>query len=147
MDLASVYWLLAQRDLWQGRSHDGASVPPLGRSRRQLAGRSWLVVACEHKVVAHDLFSTDVVDLPRAALCENKTPVQLGWLLRTTASIAGLGNDERMAATAADTLPTLAVGTSSGAVYLASLDKGKVRSLRGCERRAAHFPAMDETKR
>lgn len=56
-------------------------LPPAAGRAGGLQGRRWLVLACESKLVLHDLASTESRDISRSAVLESKAPTCLAFLL------------------------------------------------------------------
>ena len=84
-----------------------------GKAGRALAGRRWLVLACENKLVLHDLASARSVDIPRSSVLETKAPTRLAVLVLNSPGLLGGGGEG-----GAGVAPVLAVGTASGSTYL-----------------------------
>jgi WD40 repeat protein len=84
---------------------------------RDVSGRRWIVAACENKVTLHDIASSHSLDISRSAAFESKAPTRLAFLLLNAPSLLGAAATSS-ASTAAQLLPIMAVGTSSGSIYL-----------------------------
>lgn len=126
LDMDVIYWTLARQLSQSEGCFDGSRLPSLDRARRRLGNKRWLVVACENKIVAHDLNSAEVIDLPRAVLLEGKAPTCLSLLLCNSPTL--LKESGAREGVRAEWLPLLAVGTASGATYVISFDKFKVHA-------------------
>eukprot|EP00887_Chlorella_sp_A99_P005680 scaffold1.g5680.t1 len=151
-DLDVAFWQVATCHSMRYNTYDASTIPAMGR-QPALAHRRWLVMACENKVVLHDLASADSRDIPRACF-DSKAPTCLAFLLLNLPSLveygaaaaaAGAGADANegggatggaapgpgprggVAAAArgprAELAPVLAVGTSGGAIYLLDLQR------------------------
>ena len=70
-------------------------MPPFVRAPRRagraggLAGRRWLVLACESKLVLHDLASAESRDVSRSAVLESKAPTCLAFLFMNMPQVGG----------------------------------------------------------
>lgn len=126
LDLDVIYWTLARQMSQQQGSFDGTNMPSLDATRRRLGSHRWLVVACENKIVAHDLTSPEVIDLPRSSLFEGKIPTTISLLLSNSRSLLKDSSESKSGGT--EILPLLAVGTNAGSIFVVSIDKLKVHS-------------------
>lgn len=99
LDLDVVFWQLAGSHLLRHNAYDASGVPAMPRGVG-LAGRRWLVLACENKVVLHDLASADTRDIPRTAF-DSKAPTCLGFLLLNAPALLGYGGGGAGGASAA----------------------------------------------
>lgn len=120
-DLDTCFWQIAQQHSLQYGASDASSIPSLGKVSK-LYGHRWMVVACDNKVTLHDLSSPATFDLPRGAAFESKAPTRLAFLLMNLPSLTGLALSS--APSEPELSPILAVGTSSGSIYLINSTSG-----------------------
>ena len=120
-DLDTAVWQVGRQHSLQYGGPDAAALPHLGRAAARLQGRRWLVVACENKVVVHDLASAQSRDIPRSSVFDSKAPTRVALLLMNLPALLGYEGAGRAAAP--ELAPVLAVGTASGATYLVHPDK------------------------
>lgn len=106
-------------------AHDASAIPAMSHIRG-VDGRRWIIAACENKVTLHDLASSESLDLSRAGAFESKSPTRLAFLFLNSASLTGAMSSTSSTtagsagAAAPHLSPVLAVGVSSGAIYLVS---------------------------
>jgi len=101
----------------------------------------WVVVASENKVTMHDLASSRGVDFVRGACFEGAKPTTVACLVRTGAGLRGGVNGRQSQGqgqgvhqhqhqhqhqAVVGLSPVLAVGTSTGAIYLIDVESGEV---------------------
>ena len=82
---------------------------------------SWVVIASENKVTMHDLSSSRGMDFVRGVCFEGAKPTKVACLVRT-AIASGRGNSRQQVSVR----PVLAVGTSTGAIYLVDVERQEV---------------------
>jgi hypothetical protein len=116
-DLDTCFWQLATQRALQYGAYDASGVPTLG-ALRALRARRWLLAACDNKVTLHDLSSAASLDISRAAAFESRAPTRLAFLLLNAASLTGFGGGGGGAGAPPEVTPVLAVGVSSGAIFL-----------------------------
>lgn len=97
-------------------------VPELGK-------HCWLITATENKVSFHDMASSSTSDFSRQMYFESKEPTRLAVLVYNSLSLVGR-RAEQVSASAAQHMhgvsPLVAVGTSSGSIYLLHIGSGTV---------------------
>ena len=89
----------------------------------------WLVVASENKVTLHDLASSRGMDFVRGACFEGSKPTRVACLVRLGRGLVqgGVSNASPASPNASNVIsPVLAVGTSTGSIYLIHVSAGKV---------------------
>lgn len=125
LDVDTCFWQVATQEWLQHEAFDASSIQPgIGQGIRGIEGRRWLVAACENKVTMHDLMSSHSIDISRSAAFDSKQPTKLAFLLLNAPSLtgsSGLG-----AGSFVHLSPLLAVGVSSGSIYLISPASGTV---------------------
>lgn len=122
LDLDTCFWQIALQRWLQFGAHDAAAIPSMANVRG-VEGRRWVVAACENKVTLHDLASSESLDLSRSGAFDSKSPNRLGFLLLNSASLTGAMGSSGVSgagAAAPHLSPVLAVGVSSGNIYLVS---------------------------
>jgi hypothetical protein len=105
-------------------AHDASAIPAMSHIRG-VDGRRWIIAACENKVTLHDLASSESLDLSRSGAFESKSPTKLAFLFLNSPSLTGAMSTTSApgsgaGAAAPHLSPVLAVGVSSGAIYLVS---------------------------
>lgn len=118
LDLDTCFWQIAHQRWIQDSAYDATSIPSMSRVRG-VEGRRWLVAACENKLTLHDLASSESLDLSRSAAFDSKAPTRLAMLCMNSASLTGASTAGASTATA-HLSPVLAVGVSSGSIYVVS---------------------------
>ena len=117
LDLDTCFWQIALQRWLQFGAHDAAAIPSMAKVRG-VEGRRWVVAACENKVTLHDLAS---IDLSRSGAFDSKSPTRIAFLLLNSASLTGAVPSTGVSGAATPHLsPVLAVGVSSGNIYLVS---------------------------
>ncbi|WPT16903.1 TSET complex member tstF [Picochlorum sp. SENEW3] len=96
---------------------------------RELGKHCWLITATENKVSFHDMASSSTADFSRQMYFESKEPTKLAVLVYNSLSLVGR-QAEQVSASAAQHMqgvsPLVAVGTSSGSIYLLHVGSGTV---------------------
>lgn len=99
-------------------------------SVRGITKHCWIVAACDNKVTIHDLSSSSTRDFSRASMFDSKTPTRVAVLVLNARSLTGHGVSEQQQHGQRQSeyvaVPILAVGTSSGSIYLVDFHCGKV---------------------
>jgi hypothetical protein len=117
--------------LGMGGDQSGGTARVVGGSARR---HCWVVIASENKVTMHDLASSRGVDILRASCFESAKPTKLAFLVRNAGALVGKGNAETQSSDQVVrdlqsqhyVAPIIAVGTSSGAIYLVLVSTGQV---------------------
>ena len=89
----------------------------------------WVVVASENKVTMHDLASSRGMDFVRSACFEGNKPTRVACLVRVGRGMVqgGVSHASSASPNASNMIsPVLAVGTSTGSIYLIHVSTGKV---------------------
>ncbi|KAL4432170.1 hypothetical protein ABPG77_005932 [Micractinium sp. CCAP 211/92] len=121
LDMDTCFWQIARQHWMQYGAFDDHTIPYLGRYKG-LQGKRWLVIACENKVVLHDLASADARDIPRSSCFESRAPTALAFLLLNLPSLTGYTASGGAAQAKPELLPVMAVGTAAGSIFLISPD-------------------------
>jgi hypothetical protein len=123
LDIDTCFWQIALQRWMQYGAHDAASIPAMSHIRG-VDGRRWIIAACENKVTLHDLASSQSLDLSRSGAFESKSPTRLAFMFLNSPSLTGAmaatAKTASAGAAAPHLSPVLAVGVSSGAIYLVS---------------------------
>ena len=132
LDLDVAFWQMNYGLSLRHNAADGNAIPHLGRTPG-LGGRRWVAIACENKIIIHDLCSAEAIDVARSAATDSKAPTTLAVLILNYPSLMGVahmpaddGGGGNINTIAAEALPMLAVGTSGGSIYLISPTSGAV---------------------
>lgn len=121
LDTDTCFWQLTQQQTMQHKAHTDLT-PHLGKIRG-LHGHRWLVVACDTKLLMHDLSSNLSREVARTAL-DNKAPTSVAFLYINNPGLLGSGvasNPNQLVMT-----PVIAVGTATGQIYIISVSSGQV---------------------
>ncbi|KAK9807986.1 hypothetical protein WJX73_010745 [Symbiochloris irregularis] len=106
------------------KAYSSSGIPHVGMVRG-LKGHRWLVLACETKVVLKDLRSGEMQEIPRGVL-DTKVPTRVAFLFVNSPSLLGGGSSANDGTTTIT--PIVAVGTSSGTIFLVSLSSLQVQA-------------------
>ncbi|KAL3133386.1 hypothetical protein ABBQ38_007254 [Trebouxia sp. C0009 RCD-2024] len=90
---------------------------------RGLHGHRWLVVACDTKLLMHDLSSNLSREVARTAL-DGKAPTSVAFLYLNNPALLGSGianSPNQLVMT-----PVIAVGTAAGSIHIIALSSGQV---------------------
>ena len=96
------------------------------KSIKGISKHCWIVAACDNKVSFHDLASSRTHDFSRSSVFESKSPTRLAVLVYNSRNFVRMTVQEGQEETREEYLafPVLAVGTSSGSIYLVHPEKG-----------------------
>lgn len=121
LDTETCFWQLTKQQTMQHKAHTDLT-PHLGKIRG-LHGHRWLVVACDTKLLMHDLSSNISKEVARTAM-DNRAPTSLAFLYINNPGLVGSGvanNPNQLIMT-----PVIAVGTATGQILIISVSTGQV---------------------
>lgn len=96
------------------------------KSIKGISKHCWIVAACDNKVSFHDLASSRTHDFSRSSIFESKSPTRLAVLVYNSRNFVRMPVHDASEAAREEYIafPVLAVGTSSGSIYLIHPEKG-----------------------